>query len=96
MNRFIINLRSFDHQDAYKSTRGPNSARISEVQFRAPRSLLGNIGESLDLGPWGEEGYEDSMVPETLEDASETGTGQRRSRMTSSQNDISLPPAMNS
>lgn len=88
MNRFIINLRSFDHQDAYKSTRGPNSARISEVQFRAPRSLLGNIGESLDLGPWDEEDHEASMGPEVLEGASEAGTSQRRSRTTSSQNDI--------
>ena len=57
MNRFIINLRSFDSPDHDKSTTGiVIGNNLSDIQFRAPTGFLGNIGEP--IGDNGEDIFE--------------------------------------
>ena len=38
-----------------------NRNNLSDVQLRAPTSFLGNIGESLDIGLWNEDDYEEEV-----------------------------------
>ena len=62
MNRFIINLRSFDSLRYNKYTTGIMSSNISDIQFRTPTGFLGNIGEPLETGLSNEDSYEEEVV----------------------------------
>ena len=46
-NRFIINLRSLNTAGAERSQDSSSRYRFSGLEFRAPSSFLGNIGEDL-------------------------------------------------
>lgn len=62
MNRFIINLRSFDSPNHDKSTTGiVIGNNLSDIQFRAPTGFLGNIGESLEIGLGNRDDYEEEI-----------------------------------
>lgn len=51
INRFTINLRSLDNEEALISTSAAQHfSRFSVPNFRVPESVLGNIGEPLQYG----------------------------------------------
>lgn len=50
MNRFIINLRSLDTTaEPQASSHAQRWSQFSVPNFRVPESLLGNIGEDLEV-----------------------------------------------
>ena len=81
MNRFILNLRSFDAASSASQavTADAHLSKFSAPNFRVPDSFLGNIGEPLDAGAteytYDDDGYDmqDSNTEDSEMQASPSG-----------------------